>query len=69
VIELEYPKLATGSDSVESYDYITDIPLFNLTEEKIEELNSKYEAKLEEVSIYNESNQEKLRSLIEGVLK
>lgn len=28
-----------------------------------------YEAKLEEVSIYNESNQEKLRSLIEGVLK
>ena len=49
VIELEYPKLATGSDSVESYDYITDIPLFNLTEEKIDELNSKYEAKLEEL--------------------
>jgi hypothetical protein len=28
-----------------------------------------YEAKLEEVSIYNESNQEKLRALIEGVVK
>ena len=24
-----------------SYDYITSIPLFNLTEEKIEELNNK----------------------------
>ena len=32
-----------------SYDYITSIPLFNLTEEKIEELNNKLKEKEKEL--------------------
>ena len=50
LVELKYPQLATGSDIAESYDYITDIPLFNLTEEKITELNDKYNTKDEELA-------------------
>jgi DNA topoisomerase-2 len=50
LIELKYPQLANSSD-IESYNYITDIPLFNLTEEKIEELESKYNTKEEELRI------------------
>ena len=55
LIELEFPKLAklsdTESDTDEntSYDYITDIPLFNLTQEKIDELNERYNNKEQEL--------------------
>ena len=48
LVELEFPKLATSSN-VKSYDYITNIPLFNLTEEKIEELNNRLKEKEEEL--------------------
>jgi len=44
LIELQFPKLTTND-----YDYITDIPLFNLTQEKIDELNEKYNTKKEEL--------------------
>merc|ERR1711998_371639 len=40
LVELEFPQLSS-SDEEKSYDYITNIPLFNLTLEKIEELNNK----------------------------
>ena len=36
-------------NDVKSYDYITTMPLFNLTYEKIEELNSKLKEKEEEL--------------------
>lgn len=50
LIELKFPKLSTSSeDNNASYDYITDIPLFNLTQEKIDELNEKFNAKEEEL--------------------
>jgi DNA topoisomerase-2 len=46
--ELNFPRLSnTGEDK--SYDYITSIPLFNLTEEKIEELNNKLKEKEKEL--------------------
>jgi DNA topoisomerase-2 len=44
LIELKYPKLIDNS-----YDYLTNIPLFNLTLEKIEELNNKYDNKEKEL--------------------
>ena len=51
LIELKYPplSLSVNSDNEPSYDYITDIPLFNLTEEKINELYHKYNVKIEEL--------------------
>jgi len=44
LIELKFPKLTTNSNE-KSFEYITDIPLFNLTQEKIDELNAKFNAK------------------------
>ena len=46
--EFNFPQLSTNND-VKSYDYITTMPLFNLTYEKIEELNSKLKEKEEEL--------------------
>jgi DNA topoisomerase-2 len=44
LIEFKFPKLQN-----DSYDYLTDMPLFNLTYEKIEELNEKVRNKEEEL--------------------
>ena len=44
LIELSFPKLETNN-----YEYITDIPLFNLTLEKIDELNEKFNSKEQEL--------------------
>ena len=47
LVELEFPELCTTGEK--SYDYITSIPLFNLTHEKIEELNNRLKEKEEEL--------------------
>jgi len=56
LVELKFPKLSKikdnsidSIDSINSYDYITDMPLFNLTEEKINELIEKYNNKEQEL--------------------
>merc|ERR1711918_128755 len=46
--EFEFPELS-ASDDKKSYDYITTMPLFNLTQEKIDELNNKLKEKEEEL--------------------
>ena len=48
LIELKFPKLADSNDD-ESYDYLTEMSLFSLTEEKIDELNNRYKNKEEEL--------------------
>ena len=48
LIELKFPELSTSKDN-KSYDYITSIPLFNLTLEKIDELNDKLKEKEKEL--------------------
>ena len=48
LVELEFPMLSTTDDE-KSYDYITGIPLFHLTLEKIEELNDRLKEKEEEL--------------------
>ena len=48
VIDFELMELLKINDE-KSYDYITNIPLFHLTEEKINELNEKYKNKEEEL--------------------
>ena len=61
--KLKFPKLSTKVDALESektYNYITDMPLFSLTEEKINELNDEYQKKLKELDIYKNTTLEDL---------
>lgn len=54
--DLQYPKLDIDYKSEnKSYNYITDIKLFDLTEEKLKELNDKFETKLKELEEYKKT--------------
>ena len=60
---LEFPKLSLKVDVAEnekSYNYITNMELFSLTEEKIEELNNEYNNKLKELENYKNTTLEQL---------
>lgn len=51
-----YPKLSHNIDATEdekTYRYVTDMQLFSLTEEKIDELNKEYKNKQKEYDEYN----------------
>lgn len=50
LVELKFPKFATSDNNETTYDYITDMPLFNLTQDKIDELNEKLKNKEEELA-------------------
>ena len=59
LIELEYPMLSTdykADDKDKNYNYIIDIKLFDLTEEKLDELNNKYKEKELEYNNYVKSS-------------
>jgi len=60
LIELKYPELSTNIENKISYDYITNLPLFSLTLEKIEEFNNEYNDKLNELELYKNTTIEKL---------
>ena len=48
LVEFDFPKLAVSNEE-KTYDYITNISLFSLTKEKIDELNEKLKNKEEEL--------------------
>lgn len=55
LIKLEFPKMshdAFADESKKSYNYLTDMPLFSLTEDKINKLNDEYENKKKEYDDY-----------------
>ena len=52
LINNKYPKLAHNIKDEKTYNYLTDLPLFSLTEEKIEELNNKLKKKTDELNKY-----------------
>ena len=57
LIKLKYPKLSTKinvDEEEKSYDYLTSMLLFSLTEEKIEELQQQYDSKNEELQRYKD---------------
>ena len=56
LIELKFPKLV-DSNNDESYDYLTEMSLFSLTEEKIDELNNRYKNKEEELKIVQSTSE------------
>jgi DNA topoisomerase-2 len=49
--ELQYPKIITTTQEP-SYEYLTKLLIFNLTFEKIEEINNKYNLKQDELNYY-----------------
>ena len=49
LIELEIPELSGDVDGTPSYDYLTNMSLFSLTQEKIEEFDNKYKNKENEI--------------------
>jgi len=54
--ELKYPELShkiDATDDEKSYRYLTDMQLFALTQDKIDELNAEYEAKKKEFEDYS----------------
>ena len=58
LIELKFPKLSKLSNEDCSYEYITEIPLFNLTQEKIDELNEKFNNKEQELKIIENTSEQ-----------
>lgn len=50
--ELEYPELSTSVNSKPSYDYLVGMPMWSLTQEKIDELESDYNNKKSELETY-----------------
>lgn len=63
LIEKSYPKLSHKIDACEeekTYNYLTDMQLFSLTYEKIEELNKQYNEKKKEHDDYNSTTEMQL---------
>jgi DNA topoisomerase II len=50
--ECEYPELSTNINSKPSYDYLVGMPMWTLTQEKIDELESNYNEKKQELDTY-----------------
>jgi len=63
LVELKYPELSTGeSASNGSYDYLTTLPLWCLTQEKIDDMNKEYNEKKHELDTYTSTSIEALWS-------
>jgi DNA topoisomerase-2 len=60
LVELKYPELSISLENKISYDYITNLPLFSLTLEKIEEFNKDYNDKLSELTLYKNTTIQQL---------
>jgi DNA topoisomerase-2 len=63
LINMKFPMLHSNVDAPEekkSYDYVTDMRLFSLTSEKIEELQNEYKKKQDEYNDYNATSEKEL---------
>jgi DNA topoisomerase-2 len=60
LVELKYPELSISLENKKNYDYITNLPLFSLTLEKIEEFNKDYNDKLTELTMYKNTTIQQL---------
>jgi DNA topoisomerase-2 len=56
LIELNYPELSHSINGKKSYDYLTNLPLFSLTQEKIDEFNLDFDNKNNELEIYSNTD-------------
>jgi DNA topoisomerase-2 len=71
LVELKYPELSTGESAKSStlvdapkgsYDYLTTLPLWCLTQEKIDDMNKEYNEKKHELDTYTSTSIEELWS-------
>jgi DNA topoisomerase-2 len=63
LVELKYPELSTGESAPKgSYDYLTTLPLWCLTQEKIDDMNKEYNEKKHELDTYTSTSIEELWS-------
>lgn len=60
LIDNEYPELSISLNSNPSYDYLTNLPLFSLTAEKIEDITKEYAEKKNELETYKNTTVQKL---------
>jgi DNA topoisomerase-2 len=60
LIELKYPELAININGNTSYDYLTNLPLFSLTAEKIDDINKEFDEKKLELDVYTNTSVDKL---------
>lgn len=56
----KYPELSIGLNNAPSYDYLTGLPLFSLTLEKIDDINKDYQEKKDELELYKNTTVNKL---------
>jgi DNA topoisomerase-2 len=56
LIDFKYPELSISFGGKSSYDYLTNLPLFSLTQEKIDELNKDYQEKYDELEVYRNTS-------------
>lgn len=56
LIDFKYPELSISYGGKASYDYLTNLPLFSLTQEKIDELNKEYQEKADELELYSNTS-------------
>jgi DNA topoisomerase-2 len=52
LVDNEYPELSISLNSTSSYDYLTNLPLFSLTAEKIDDINKEFKEKKDELDTY-----------------
>jgi DNA topoisomerase-2 len=52
----EYPELSTNINLKPSYDYLVGMPMWSLTQEKIDDLESTYNEKKQELDIYKNTS-------------
>lgn len=52
----EYPELSTNINSKPSYDYLVGMPMWTLTQEKIDELETNYNEKKQELELYKNTS-------------
>jgi DNA topoisomerase-2 len=63
LVELKYPELSTGESAPKgSYDYLTTLPLWCLTQEKIDDMNKEYNEKKHELDTYTSTSIQELWS-------
>jgi DNA topoisomerase-2 len=58
--ELNYPQLSSNINSKPSYDYLVGMPMWSLTQEKIDELDDDFNSKKDELELYKKTTLEEL---------
>ena len=60
LIEQKFPKLGIKIESEKSYDYLLNLPIFSLSEDRILEHEKNYQKKSEELELYKNTSIENL---------